>query len=215
MSKQKIKNLEIDRKTTEALSRSIEALKRGEVIVFPTETFYGLGADAFNTVAVERVLSLKGRSPDQPIPVIISDREMLKDVVTEIPPEAEKLIDRFWPGPLTLILPGQRELPAPLLNRGGGVGVRISSHSHATQLARDLGHPLTATSANPSAKEPARTTEEAKDYFSDTLKIFLEGGTLGGTKGSTVVEIVQGRLRIFREGEISSHELETALTSHI
>ena len=197
----------------ELFSRAIGALKRGEVIVFPTETFYGLGADALNEAAVKRVVSLKGRNLESPIAIIIAGREMLKDIVTDVPTVARKLMERFWPGPLTLVLPGKKNLPAPLLNRGGGVGVRISSHPLATRLARELGRPLTATSANPSGKEPARSIEEAMSYFSSRIEIFLDGGRLKGRKGSTVVEIVDGMLKVVREGGMTLSDLGKALTA--
>jgi len=197
----------------ELFSRAIGALKRGEVIAFPTETFYGLGADALNEAAVKRVVSLKGRNLESPIAIIVADGEMLKDIVMDVPAVARKLMERFWPGPLTLVLPGKKNLPAPLLSRGGGVGVRISSHPLATRLARELGRPLTATSANPSGKEPARSMEEAMSYFSNRIDFFLDGGRLKGRKGSTVVEIVDGRLKIIREGVIVREELEKALTA--
>ena len=213
MSKKKIENSEERGRSAELFSRAVDALKRGEVIVFPTETFYGLGADVFNESAVERVVSLKGRGPENPIPIIATDREMLRDVVTDVPTAARKLIDRFWPGPLTLVLPGKKNLPAPLLNQYGGVGVRISSHPLAASLTRELGHPITATSANPSGKEPARAIEEAIRYFAGKLEIFLDGGRLEGRKGSTVVEIVRGKLRIIRAGEITLSDLGKALAT--
>jgi len=212
VSKRRTKILEGESSNPQLFSRAVAALKRGEVIVFPTETFYGLGADALNSAAAEKVVSLKGRSLESPIAVIVADRGMLEEVVAEVPPVALRLIERFWPGPLTLVLPAKRNLPAPLLNSSGGVGVRVSSHPVATRLARELGRPLTATSANPSGKEPARSVAEARSYFASKVDIFLEGGWLGGKKGSTVVEIGRrGVLRIIREGEISSHELEGAM----
>ena len=213
MSKRKTESLETRGASAELFSRAIDALKRGEVIVFPTETFYGLGADAFDETAVERVVALKGRSPENPIPVIVADEKMLETVGTEIPAVARRLMRRFWPGPLTLVLPGKKNLPAPLLNRGGGVGVRISSHPLATRLARELGRPLTATSANPSGKEPAQSIEAAMSYFSSRIEIFLDGGRLKGRKGSTVVEIVDGRLKVVREGEITLSDLGKALSA--
>jgi L-threonylcarbamoyladenylate synthase len=164
-------------------------------------------------VAVESVISLKGRDPGSPIPIIIADEQMLREVVAEIPPIAQKLMARFWPGPITLVLPAKKGLPAPLLNREGGVGVRISSHPVAAHLARALGHPITATSANPSGKEPARTIEEARTYFSGRIEIFLNWGRLQGKKGSTVVEVRGDKMRIIREGEISSRDLEKALST--
>ena len=195
-------------KKAESFSAALEALQRGEPIVFPTETFYGLGADALNEDAVERVVSLKGRNPDSPIAVIIADREMLSQIVDGVSPVAQKLINRFWPGPLTLVLPAKEGLPAPLLNREGKIGVRVSSHPLATQLTRELGRPLTATSANPSGKEPARTLQEARTYFSGRVEVFLDGGTLAGKAGSTVAEVIESKLRFIREGEISAEELE-------
>jgi L-threonylcarbamoyladenylate synthase len=194
-------------KNADNFSAALRALKRGDVIVFPTETFYGLGADALNENTVERVASLKGRNADSPIAVIVADREMLGRIVTDVPSVAEKLIQHFWPGPLTLVLPAGRDLPPPLLNREGKIGVRVSSHPIAARLARELGAPLTATSANPSGKEPARTIQEARSYFAGGIEIFLDGGMLIGKTGSTVAEVIEGNLRIIREGEISAQEL--------
>jgi L-threonylcarbamoyladenylate synthase len=189
------------------LFRAVEALRQSEVIVFPTETFYGLGANALDEAAVARVVSLKGRGPESPISVIIADEEMLNSLVTEITPAAKKIMSHFWPGPLTLVLPAKKGLPAPLLNRQGGLALRISSHPMATQLVRTLGSPVTATSANPSGKEPARTLAQAQAYFSGRLRIFVDGGELSGKKGSTVVEISDGQVKTIREGEISREQL--------
>jgi L-threonylcarbamoyladenylate synthase len=198
----------VKEKSAETFSAALAALKRGAVIVFPTETFYGLGADALNVDAVEGVVSLKGRNPDSPIAVIIADEEMLPQIASEISPVAQKLIRRFWPGPLTLVLPAKPGLPAALLNRDGKIGVRVSSHPLAARLSRELGRPLTATSANPSGKEPARTIEQARDYFGDRIEIFLDAGALAGKSGSTVAEVNGDQIKIIREGEISSKELE-------
>ncbi|MBI2359421.1 MAG: threonylcarbamoyl-AMP synthase [Deltaproteobacteria bacterium] len=195
------------------VSRAVEALRHGEVIVFPSETFYGLGADALNAAAVERVGSLKGRQADSPIAVIVADREMLERVVAEIPPAAEQLIGRFWPGPLTLVLPARSHLPSPLLNRAGGIGVRMSSHPLAMRLVREFGHPVTATSANPSGQEPSRTVAEARSYFTGKVSVYVDGGRLTAAKGSTVLEIVSGDLRMIREGEVSLAEIRKALRS--
>ncbi len=195
-------------RSAEIFSAALAALKRGEVIVFPTETFYGLGADALNENAVERIVTLKGRSPDSPIAVIVADAEMLPQIVTGVSPVAEALGKNFWPGPLTLVLPAKPNLPAALLNREGKIGVRVSSHPTATKLSRALGRPITATSANPSGNEPARTIEQARVYFGGDIEMFLDGGMLTGKSGSTVVEVIENRLRIIREGEISSKELE-------
>lgn len=211
MSKKKTENSGERGSSGEAFSRAIDALRRGEVIVFPTETFYGLGADAFDAAAVERVVALKGRKPESPVSIIVAEKRMLEEVIEVIPPLAQRLIDHYWPGPLTLVLPGRKWLPGALLNSEGEVGVRISSHPLAARLVREFGHPLTATSANPSGKEPARTIEEAGSYFLGRLQIFLDAGRLAGTKGSTVVAVRDNQMITIREGEISSQELKAAV----
>jgi L-threonylcarbamoyladenylate synthase len=193
------------------LTAALIALKRGEVIVFPTETLYGLGADALNVSAVEKVFQLKGRDPDNPFPVLVAERAMLDALVTEIPPLAELLIGSFWPGPLTLVLPARADIPGPLVNRHRGIGVRLSSQPIATELVRLLGRPLTATSANPSGQPGARTVVQAKNYFAGKIDIYLDGGELNSPTGSTVAAVMRDRLRIIRAGEVSREALEAVV----
>jgi L-threonylcarbamoyladenylate synthase len=195
----------------ENLASAVEALKRGDVIVFPTETLYGLGADALNEAAVEKVFQLKGRDPGNPIPVLVANQEMLDTLIAKVPTAAQRLIDQCWPGPLTLVLPGRKNIPRYLCNSSGGVGVRISSGPIAASLVHGLGRPLTATSANLSGKEPARTLQEAKNYFASQVDVFIEGGTLNSQSGSTVVEVMDDSIKIIREGEINAHELRQVL----
>jgi len=213
VSKRETENSRARSNGPENLSQAVAALRRGDVVVFPTETLYGLGADALDDDAVDRVFRLKGRNADNPIPVLVADEEMLRRLVAEIAPLAQRLMRRFWPGPLTLVLPAQKAIPKPLLNRDRGVGVRVSSHPIATELIRRLGRPLTATSANPSGKEPARTVDEAKRYFSGQIEIFVEGGPLMSKRGSTVVAVFDDALKILREGEISGSELRQVVGS--
>ena len=193
------------------IAPAVAALKRGEVIVYPTETLYGLGADALDVAAVEKVFRLKGRNPDNPIPVLVADREMLKALVAEVPALAEKLIASFWPGPLTLVLPARKAVSRSLLNSSGGIGVRISSEPVATGLVRALGRPLTATSANPSGLPPARTVQQAKNYFAGAIDLFIDAGKLISRTGSTVVEIRANAINIIRAGEIGKSELQCAV----
>lgn len=193
------------------LSAAVAALGRGDVIVFPTETLYGLGADALNFTAVEKVFQLKGRDPNNPFAVLVSDRSMLNSLVANIPPLAEKLMERFWPGPLTLVLAARTDIPPPLVNSTGAIGVRISSQPIASEIVRMLGRPLTATSANPSGQPPAQTLAQARDYFSGKLKIFIDGGALTSKTGSTVAAVAGNKIKIIRAGEISKNELEQVL----
>ena len=211
MSKTETANSKAQNEALENSSAAVRVLKGGGVIVFPTETLYGLGADALNNAAVEKVFQLKGRDPRSPIPVLVADQEMLHTLVAQVPATAQKLIDRYWPGPLTLVLPGQKNIPKPLCNPAGGVGVRISSQPIATLLVNELGRPLTATSANPSGKEPSRTLREAKKYFAQRVDVFVDGGTLTSKSGSTVVEVMEDSMKIIREGEISGSELRQFL----
>ena len=182
------------------------------MIVFPTETLYGIGADALNPSAVECVFALKGRDAANPIPVLVEDQAMLSQLVTAVPPVAEKLIARFWPGPLTIVLPARPDTPAPLVNQRGGIGVRISSQPIAAALVNQLGRPVTATSANPSGQAPARTVAEAIAYFSREIEIFIDGGTLASKTGSTVVETVRGEhIRIIRQGDVPHSALGSCI----
>jgi L-threonylcarbamoyladenylate synthase len=198
--------------SAEALAAAVAALAAGRVIVFPTETLYGIGADALNPSAVERVFALKGRDAANPIPVLVQDRAMLSQLVTAVPPVAEKLIARFWPGPLTIVLPARPDIPAPLVNQRGGIGVRISSQPIAAALVNQLGRPITATSANPSGQAPARTAAEAIAYFSGEIEIFIDGGALASKTGSTVIEAVGGEhIRIIRQGDLSKSALAACL----
>ena len=211
MSKTEIANSKARNRRVEDFSPAIEALRHGDVIVYPTETLYGLGADALNQAAVDTVFNLKGREAHHPLSVLVANQEMLRTVVAEIAPAAEQLMDRYWPGPLTLILPARKNIPKQLCNTAGGVGVRISSQPIAKLLVKTLGRPVTATSANPSGKEPARTVQEAKNYFADQIAVYVDGGTLTSKSGSTVLEVMEDRIRLIREGEISAGELHSML----
>jgi L-threonylcarbamoyladenylate synthase len=211
VSKSEIASSKANEPSAEIAAAAVEALRRGEVIVFPTETLYGLGADALNSSAVEKVFELKGRDPANPIPVLVANRSMLESLVAEVPSLAEQLIARFWPGPLTIVLPACAGIPRPLVNSRGCVGVRISSSPTATDLVEKLGRPLTATSANPSGQPAARTAREAKDYFAGKLEVFIDGGELKSKIGSTVIEITKDSLAVIREGEISKAELERVI----
>lgn len=201
----------VESSNREKLADALAALEHGDVIVFPTETLYGLGADALNFSAVEKIFQLKGRDPNNPFPVLIADRTMLDSLVSQVTPLAALLMARFWPGPLTLVLPARPDIPRPLVNRRGGIGVRLSSQPIATGLVRLLGRPLTATSANPSGQTGAHTVAEAQKYFAEKISIYVDGGELYSTTGSTVAAIEKDQLRIIRAGEIKRETLEEAV----
>jgi len=208
VSKNEIASSRATEKRAEIVSAAVAVLKKGGVIVLPTETLYGLGADALDPAAVDRVFQLKGRDPDNPMPVLVANREMLGSLVAAVSPLAEQLMRNFWPGPLTLVLPARRDVPRPLLNSSGGIGVRISSQPMASEIVQAFGRPLTATSANPSGLPPARTIEQARNYFAGAIDIFIDGGELVSQTGSTVAEIIGDKIRIIREGEIGRDQLQ-------
>jgi L-threonylcarbamoyladenylate synthase len=191
---------------------AIAALRAGELVVFPTETFYGIGADALSPAALERIFALKGRVPDKPIALIAADAASAFDLARTIPDAARRLAEAFWPGPLTLVMPARSGLPAALLGPDGGVGVRVSSHPTALALASGLGHPITATSANLSGQAPAATLAAARDVLGPRIAVYLEGGTLAGGAPSTVVAFDSAGFRILRAGAISEDAIKTALS---
>ncbi len=191
------------------LDKALDAFKSGGIIAYPTETFYGLGVDPFNREAVKKLFILKGRSPKNPFSIIIKDREMLNGLAAEVPPLAEGLIKRFWPGPLTIIFRALPIVPPELIGDTGKIAVRVSSSPIAQKLVEALNSPITATSANPSGKNPPVTAASVVDYFNGSIDILIDGGTLGGRAGSTIVDIMDNRIEIIREGEIPARELRS------
>jgi L-threonylcarbamoyladenylate synthase len=194
-----------------ALARAIAALRTGDPIVYPTETFYGIGADAFSTEALERIFAIKGRDAAKTIALIAHDEASAFAIASEVPELARRLARAFWPGPLTIVMPARDRISPVLLGPGGGIGVRVSSHPVARALARGLGHPITATSANLSGVAPARTTAEARATLSDRIEVFVEGGTLAGGMPSTVIECDRDGWKLIREGAISADQIKAIL----
>jgi len=177
----------------------VAALRCGEVVAFPTETYYGLGVRALDSQAVDRLVRLKGRDDDKPFPVIVANRAML-DRIARVPAEAEPLVERYWPGPLTLVLPAATVLPPAVSSRTGEVGVRISAHPLAQALVEMLDDPVTATSANRAGEPPARSVAQVHRDFAGTP--VLDGGETAGGLPSTVVRFDRGRPVILRQGAL-------------
>jgi L-threonylcarbamoyladenylate synthase len=193
------------------LDVALAALRRGAAIVYPTETFYGLGARALDAPAVAAVVALKGRDARKPIALIVRDAAMLPQVVARVPAAAERMMARCWPGPLTLVLPARDDLPPALTGGSGWIGVRVSSHPVAQALVAELGEPITATSANPGGAPPALDVETARGYFAERVAAYVDGGRLAGGLGSTVVLVADDVARVIRRGATPLGELEQAL----
>jgi L-threonylcarbamoyladenylate synthase len=199
----------------EAIDRALAALNADELVVYPTETYYGLGADATSPRALERLFAIKRREPDKPVALIVADLAMARQMVAEIPAAALRLADAFWPGPLTMVMPARAGIHAGLLGRDGGVGLRVSSHPVARELVRRLGRPLTATSANLAGEPPASRIEQARTAFGDTVAVYLEGGRLGLSAASTVVAFDGSRPNVLRVGPISEAQIAAALNIEV
>jgi L-threonylcarbamoyladenylate synthase len=189
------------------LSEIAGLLNAGRIVCVPTETTYGLAADARSAAAVDAVAALKGRDETSPIAVIAADLEQARSIAAVWPEAAAALAARHWPGPLTLVIPAAGDLPARLVGPRG-VGVRVSSHPWCSELAARLGRPITATSANPSGQSAATSVAIARGYFGDRVAAYLDGGPSSPEPLSTVVAVsAAGELEVLRAGAIGADQL--------
>jgi len=187
--------------------RVAQAILRGGVAAFPTETFYGLGADAGNDEALQKIFQIKGREDNKPLLVLIAEREWLPGLVRSIPPVAARLMEKFWPGPLTLVFEASPELSSLLTAGTGTVGVRISPHPVAQALVRAVGRAITATSANLSGQPGASVAAEVLRTIGNRVDAILDGGQTAGGLGSTVVDVSGASFQILRQGAVTRAEL--------
>lgn len=192
-----------------AIRAAVEAVRQGECIVLPTDTVYGIGADAFSADAVRGLLEAKGRGRDMPPPVLIADAAMLRSLTDEIADEVIAVAQAFWPGPLTLILPLQPELGLDLGDLGGTVAVRVPDHNFTRELLRVTG-PLAVSSANTTGNPAATTIAEASAQLGDSVAVYLDSGPSSGPVPSTIVDLT-GEPTVLRAGRISAAELAVHL----
>ena len=188
----------------------IAALKADGLVVYPTETFYAIGADAFSSTALRRLFGVKGREPGRPVGLIAADAAMAFSVAREVPIVARRFADAFWPGPLTIVMPARDEI-ANELTGPDGVGVRVSPNPIARALSAGIGRPITATSANLSGEAPASTLENARAALGGKVKVYLEGGNLTASAPSTVVAVNRSGWKMVRVGAISEDQIAAAL----
>lgn len=207
----KVHRIDPEKPDPSAIGRAAEALRKGLLVIYPTETFYGLACDPRNPAAVDRIFEAKGRPERMALPLIAGDRDALVLCAGTLPDQAGRLMDAFWPGPLTLVLPAADDLPPRLLGGGHTVGVRVSSHPVASALARAMGGPIVATSANRSGAPPPSTADEAAQALGDSVAIILDGGSTRGGSASTVLDLTADPPRLLRSGAVSSGAIETAL----
>ncbi len=180
-----------------------EIISRGGVVVYPTDTLYGLGADPNNADAVKRLFQIKGRHADQPILLLLKDAADVASWAAEVTAEAGRLMERYWPGPLTLVFKARRQV-LPLLTAGTGtIGLRVPGNSTTRQLLAFLGTALTGTSANRSGSENPRTPQQAAAAVGNLVDLILDAGESPGGKPSTIVDVTGRNPRIIREGAVS------------
>ena len=184
----------------DALRRAADVIRRGGVVAIPTETVYGLAADPFNADAIRRVFAVKGRGAEKALPLIASDTDQVAQVAV-LSPHARRLAERYWPGPLTLILEQIPGMPDVLTGGAHGVGIRVPGHEVARALCVACGHPLTATSANRSGQPPSARPDDVAGALDGDLDALLDAGPAPGGAVSTIVDMT-GEPALVRPGAI-------------
>lgn len=197
----------------EKIAEISAVLKKNGVIVFPTDTFYGIGVNGLSPKAIRRVYRLKKRDPSKPLLVLISDMEMLENIVASIPDVFWHLSREFWPGPLTIVFKASSLLPPELSGSGGTIGVRLPALPWLRSLVARAGFPITATSANISGEKELDSPSEVISLFLGKVDLIVDGGKTQGGKPSTVIDLSSEKLRILRDGAIPEERLNKFLSS--
>lgn len=193
-----------------AVSDSIKILEHGGIVAYPTESFYALGVNALNAPAVIKLLDLKKRPAEKAIPVIIGTRDILEKIVKTIPFQARALMDKFWPGALTLIFHAGEIVPKVLLGGTEKIAVRVPGDSFALTLAQAFPFPITTTSANISGGSPPRSAQEVVQYFGKEVDLVIDQGETPGGEPSTILDITVEPPRVVRNGKISPDLLSSS-----
>jgi L-threonylcarbamoyladenylate synthase len=181
--------------------QAVECILNGGIVAFPTETYYGLAVDPDNESALKDLFILKQRESEKAILVLIENSKKIYSVAAAVPEEFKPLMEKFWPGPLTLVFPAKNTLSPLLTGQSNTVGVRVSPHPIAGALVRAVGKPVTATSANISGQKPAKSAKEVKKIFGNRVDFIIDGGETAAGLCSTLVGLENGVLTIFREGQ--------------
>jgi L-threonylcarbamoyladenylate synthase len=192
---------------SEQVENGIAILRQGGLVAYPTDTVYGLGASAAVPGAVERVYRVKERPRNMPLPLLLADTSQIENIAGEISSTAQRLIDRFLPGALTLVLEASSSVPDILRGEGGTVAVRVPAHPVPVALVRGIGAPLVGTSANLSGRPSPLTAAEVTAQLGDRIELVIDGGRCPGGKESTIVDVTRERPVILREGAITAAEI--------
>ncbi len=187
---------------TEGLAAAVTAVLGGELVVLPTDTVYGVGADAFSPAAVTRLLAAKGRGREMPPPVLVGTVRAAEALVEDLGMDGRQLIDEFWPGGLTIVCHAARTLSWDLGDTMGTVAIRMPEHPVALDLLRETG-PMAVSSANTTGSAAATTAAEARDQVGESVSVYLDGGTPTSAVASTIVDLTGPQPRLLRRGAIS------------
>jgi L-threonylcarbamoyladenylate synthase len=207
--------LQVDFEQPDTSSKAIKdiqsVLNSGGVIAFPTDTFYGLGADPFNSDAVSKIFRIKQRPADKPLLVLTDSVIEWATLVSELTDNAITLMEHFWPGPLTLIFKAAPGLPDALTAGTGTIGIRMPDHPFTRRFLETLERPLTAPSANLSGERELRTAQEVEKTLGDKIDLIVDGGPAPGGKSSTVLDTTTSPPTLLREGALTRCDLESVL----
>jgi len=203
-----ILKIDADNSEEKILTRAAEILADSGIIAYPTETFYGLGADATNPKAIEKIFAVKGRNFRNPISLIIGQTDDVYDLVKDIPESAQKLMAAFWPGALTIVFSASDKVSSLLTAGTGKIGLRISSHPGAGAIVQKLKKPLTATSANLSGAPECALASDVANQIGDKIDAIIDCGQTQGGKASTIIDVTCDPPTILREGAITRKAIE-------
>jgi L-threonylcarbamoyladenylate synthase len=208
-----IVKIDVEHPDISVLRSIADVVCKGGMIVYPTDTIYGIGVDAFNEEAIDRVFELKHREKGKPILIIADSIEMVKSVVSYVPEVGYKLINRFWPGPLTILFPALEHISKKLTGNSGKIGIRIPNNRFCLELVKTCGVPITSTSANISGRENPASVQQILDSIGDKVDLIVDGGVLKSDLPSTVVDITSDQAVVVRQGVISEEEIKRACGS--
>jgi L-threonylcarbamoyladenylate synthase len=195
------------------MARACDIIGRGGVVVFPAKCLYGIAVDARNPEAVARVFEVKRRPQDNPILVLINERQDLERLVKRVPEKAVALMDRFWPGDVTIVFEAVDDLPGVLTAYTGKIGIRMPQHPVARALIKQLGTPMTGTSANISGARGINRVQDLAPALVSRVDLVLDAGELKGGKGSTVVDVTGDTVKVLREGEVAEADILRAVAN--
>ncbi|SFO93507.1 tRNA threonylcarbamoyl adenosine modification protein, Sua5/YciO/YrdC/YwlC family [Amycolatopsis arida] len=194
----------------DGLTAAAAAVRSGRLVVLPTDTVYGIGADAFDAGAVRALLAAKNRGPDMPVGVLVGSWSTVDGLVLGVPPQARALIEAFWPGDLSVVLPHAPSLNWDLGSTRGTVMLRMPLHPVALELLREVG-PMAVSSANVSGRPPASNVDEAREQLGESVAVYLDGGPSGDPVPSTIVDLTGDEPVLLREGAVPAAAVSEVL----